>query len=300
VDYTALETFSRDDRPLPEPGHRGDNVLLRAISADYFRAVGIPLVRGRLFNRRDETGPKVAIVNQALVRRYFPGEEPLGKRIERLLPNLDWKTIVGVVGDERNDGLRAEPQPEVYFPIPMHMPFEAILVVRTIADPLNTAAALQSELRALDKTLPVTIKTMPQQIADLVVRPRFQTIVVSVFSMLALLMAAVGVYGVASWAVAQRTREIGVRMALGAAPADVVRLVLGGALGPVSLGLLTGTAGALAAGRYLESLLFGVKPVDVGTLASAGLVLAATVLVATYIPARRAARANPAVTLRTE
>ena len=113
-------------------------------------------------------------------------------------------------------------------------------------------------------------------------------------------MAGVGVYGVASWAVAQRTREIGVRVALGAAPDDVQRLVLGGALGPICLGLLAGTAGALAGGRYLESLLFGVKPADVGTLASAGLVLAATVLVSTYIPARRAARANPAVTLRSE
>jgi putative ABC transport system permease protein len=182
----------------------------------------------------------------------------------------------------------------------MHMPFEAILVVRTVADPLSTAAALQSELRALDKTLPLTIQTMPQQIADLFARPRFQTIVMSIFSALALIMAAVGVYGVASWAVAQRTREIGVRMALGAAPADVLRLVLGGALGPLGLGVLIGTAGALAAGHYLESLLFGVKPADVGTLASACMVLAATVLGATYIPARRAARGNPAATLRAE
>jgi len=300
ADYTALATFSREDRPLPEPGHRGDNVLLRGISADYFRAVGIPLVRGRLFTERDEAGPKVVIVNQALIRRYFLGEEPLGKRIEGLLPDLDWKTVVGVVGDERNDGLRAEPQPEAYFPIPMRMPFEAILVVRTVADPLITAGALQRELRELDKTLPVTVQTMPQQIAGLLARPRFQTIVMSIFSALALVMAAVGVYGVASCAVAQRTREIGVRMALGAAPAAVLRLVLGGALGPISLGLLAGTAGALAAGRYLESLLFGVKPADIGTLASAGLVLAAAVLVATYFPARRAARANPSVTLRSE
>ncbi len=173
-------------------------------------------------------------------------------------------------------------------------------MVRTVADPLITAGALQRELRELDKTLPVTVQTMPQQIAGLLARPRFQTIVMSIFSALALVMAAIGVYGVASWAVAQRTREIGVRMALGAAPAAVLRLVLGGAIGPISLGLLAGTAGALAAGRYLESLLFGVKPADIGTLASAGLVLAAAVLVATYIPARRAARANPSVTLRSE
>ena len=296
----GLSTFSREDRPMPEPGHRGDNVVIRCIGADYFRALGIPLVRGRVFTERDESGPKLVIVNQALVRRYFPHEEPLGRRILAVRPNLDWKTIVGVVGDERNDGLRAEPQPEAYCPIPMQMPFEAILLVRTGADPLSTAAALQSELRSMDKTLPVTVRTMPEQIADLLARPRFQTMVMSIFSALALIMAAVGVYGVASWAVAQRTREIGVRMALGAAPADVLRMVLRGALGPLSMGVMAGTAAALALSRYLQSLLFGVQATDAKTFAVAACVLAATTLAATYIPARRAARANPAATLRAE
>jgi len=297
----GLQTFSRDDRPLPEPGHRGDNMLVRTVSADYFRVMGIPLVRGRLFAASESREAAVVIVNQALVRRYFPNEDSLGKRIGGLRPDVQWKTIVGIVGDERNDGLRSDPQPEAYLPIEQaHHLGDAWLVARTDAAPPNIAGTIERELRALDHTRPVTVETMPQQIADLVARPRFQTIVMSIFSALALVMAAVGVYGVASWAVAQRTREIGVRMALGAARADVLRLVLGGALGPICLGLLTGTAGALIAGRYLESLLFGVKPADGGTLASAGLVLAATVLVATYIPARRAAGANPAATLRSE
>ena len=299
-DNSGVSTFSREDRPLPEPGHRGDNVVRRFIAGDYFRALGIPLVRGRLFTARDESGPKVVIVNRALVRRYFPDEEPLGKRILAVRPNLEWNTIVGVVGDERNDGLRAEPQPEAYFPIPMHMPFEAILVMRTGADAVNTAATLQNELRAMDKTLPSTVRTMPERIADLLARPRFQTVVMSIFSALALIMAAVGVYGVASWAVAQRTREIGVRMALGAAPADVLGMVLRGALEPLGIGLLAGTAGALGLSRYLESLLFGVGATDAKTLVVTGCVLAATTLAATYIPARRAARMNPAATLRSE
>jgi ABC-type lipoprotein release transport system permease subunit len=165
---------------------------------------------------------------------------------------------------------------------------------------LNIAAAIRAELRELDKTLPVTVQTMPQQLAELLARPRFQTLMMAIFSALALAMAAVGVYGVASWSVAQRTREIGVRMALGAAPGDVLRLVLHGSLAPLFVGLAAGTAGALAATRYLESLLFGVKPNDALTLSTAACVLSATAVLATYIPARRAARTNPAVTLRSE
>jgi putative ABC transport system permease protein len=299
--YGAIQTFSREDRPLPEPGHRGDNMIVRAVNKDYFRAIGIPLIRGRVFTKGETREAMVVIVNQALVRRYFPDEEPLGKRIGGVRPEPQWKTIVGVVADEKNAGLRSDPQPEMYLPLERnHMVEDAWLLIRAAGEPLTVAGMVQRELRALDPHRPVTVQTMPEQLAELLARPRFQTLVMAIFSALALAMAAVGVYGVASWSVAQRTREIGVRMALGAAPGDVLQMVLRGALGPLCTGVIAGTAGALAATRYLESLLFGVKANDSLTLATAGCVLALTALLATYIPAQRAARTNPAVTLRSE
>ena len=299
--WGALQTFSREDRPMPEPGHRGDNMIVRAVNKDYFRAMGVPLIQGRVFAEGETREALVAIVNQALVRRYFPNEDPLGKRIAGIRPEPQWKTIVGVVADEKNAGLRSDPQPEMYLPLERnHMVEDAWLVIRTEGDSPATAGLVQQELRALDPHRPVTVQTMPDQLGELLARPRFQTLMMAIFSALALAMAAVGVYGVASWSVAQRTREIGVRMALGAAPGDVLRLVLRGALGPLGVGVAAGTAGALATTRYLESLLFGVKPNDAFTLAAAGGILAAAALVATYIPARRAAQTNPAATLRSE
>jgi len=299
--WGAIQTFSREDRPFPEPGHRGDNMVVRAVNRDYFRAIGIPLISGRVFTEGETRESLVVIVNQALVRRYFPDDEPLGKRIGGVRPEPQWKTIVGVVADEKNAGLRSDPQPEMYLPLERnHMVEDAWLVIRAAGEPPTVAGLVQHELRALDPHRPVTVQTMPEQLAGLLARPRFQTLMMAIFSMLALAMAAVGVYGVASWSVAQRTREIGVRMALGAAPGDVLRMVLHGALPPLCVGVIAGTAGALAATRYLESLLFGVKPDDSLTLATAACVLVATALLATYIPARRAAGANPAITLRSE
>jgi putative ABC transport system permease protein len=299
--WGAIQTFSREDRPLPEPGHRGDNIIVRDVNKGYFRAMGIPLVRGRLFAEGEMREAMVAIVNQALVRRYFPNEEPLGKRIGGIRPDFKWKAIVGVVGDEKNAGLRADPQPEWYFPLEQrHWVEDAWLVIRATGEPSALAGMVQHELHALDGSRPVIVQTMPEELAEILAPPRFQTLMMAIFSALALAMAAVGVYGVASWSVAQRTREIGVRMALGAAPGDVLRMVLRGALGPLCLGVVIGTAGALATTRYLQSLLFGVKPNDAATLAAAGSILAAAAIAATYIPARRAARANPAVTLRSE
>ena len=196
---SGLQGFSRQDRPLPEPGHRGDNMLLRSVSEDYFRAMGIPLVRGRAFTAGDRAESlAVVVVNQTLARRYFPNEDPLGKRIGGLYPDFHWTTIVGVVGDEKNDGLQGAPQPQAYSPLAQHETLnDAWLVVRTAGEPRAAAAAIRSELRGLDKTIPVTVQPMPDQIAELLARPRFQAGVMAIFSVLALLMAAAGVYGVA-------------------------------------------------------------------------------------------------------
>jgi putative ABC transport system permease protein len=301
ADYGAIQTFSREDRPLPEPGHRGDNMLLRAVSADYFPVMGIPLVKGRLFTASETRESKIVLVNEALVRRFFPNENPLGKLIGGLPPDVEWKTIVGVVGDERNNDLRSDPQPEAYSPIERnHWVEDAWLVVRTPAEPANIAGAIRRELSTLDRSRPIIVQAMPERIAELLARPRFQTLMMSIFSALALVMAAVGVYGVASWAVVQRRPEIGVRLALGATARDVLGLVLARALRAVCLGIAAGAAGALAAGRYLESMLFGVKPNDALTLLAAASVLAVAAVFATSIPALRAARANPAATLRSE
>jgi|SRR5579871_379466 len=297
----AIQTFSREDKPLPEPGHRGDNIIVRDVNRDYFQAMGIPLVQGRGFNERETRESMVAVVNQALVRRYLPNEDPLGKRIGGLRPEPEWKTIVGVVADEKNAGLRMDPQPEMCLPFErQHKVEDGWLVVRATGEPSALAALVQQELRALDPRRPVTVETMPEQLAGLLARPRFQTLMMAIFSALALAMAAVGVYGVASWSVAQRTREIGVRMALGAAPGDVSRMVLRAAMVPLGAGVAAGAAGALATTRYLESLLFGVKANDSITLITAACILVGTALAATYVPARRAAAMNPAVTLRSE
>ena len=298
----CLQTFSRADQPLPEPGHRGDNMLLRSVSPGFFRTLGIGLVRGRLFTERDRPGaPPVAIVNQALVHRYFPNEEPLGKRIGAMRPDLVWKTIVGVVADVKNSGLKSEPQPEAYLPINFADTVgEPELIARVAGDPPTTLAVLKSELQSLDKSIPLTVRTMPQEITELSAATRFQTILMVVFALVALALAAVGVYGVASGAAAQRTREIGIRMALGANAGGIVRLMIAGSFGPVAVGLIAGIAGALAVARYLETLLFEVKASDPLTLAAVACILCAVALIASYIPARRASKVDPMAVLRVE
>jgi len=298
--FGGIQTFSREDRPLPEPGHRGDNMIRRGVSPGYFRTIGIPLLRGRDFTVDDtEHAPEVMIVNQALVRRYFPGEDPIGKRIGGLRPDIAWKTIVGVVGDERNDGIRSEPQPESYSPITQEPGLDVpALIVRTVANPKDTTAMLRAELRNLDKTLLVTVETMPEQLAELLARPRFQTLMMAIFSALALAMAAVGVYGVASWGVAQRTREIGVRMALGAAPSGIFGLMIGYGLRLSAAGIAAGLIAAFLLTRTIASLLVGIKPTDPLTFCGMAIFFLLIAALATWIPARRAAALDPSSALR--
>jgi putative ABC transport system permease protein len=289
-------TFSREGRPLPGPFHRGDNMTDRHVTADYFEVLGIPLLRGRLFTAADPPD-QTAIVNQTLVQTFFPGEDPIGKKIDLLSKSP--KTIIGIVVDSKNSGLNLPPIPEMDCPLPPKPPTVKI-IVRTVGDPLQTASALREELHSLDPQMVVTVRTMNQQFDELTARPRFNGLLFGSFAAIALLLAMVGVYGVISFAVARRTQEIGIRMALGADSNRVVRLILRDALVPTAIGIVTGLWAAAAASRSLGSLLYDIKPTDPATYILASLALATVGFAAALFPARRAARVDPMTVLKTD
>jgi putative ABC transport system permease protein len=279
---------------------------LLSVTPDYFRALGIPLARGRLFTDADREGtPPVCLINETLARQSFPGEDPVGKRIKQGgsdRPDNQFMEVVGVVGDVRYEGLHAKVQPTFYLPYQQSPWFDMSLVVRTsVAEPRSLAAAVSREVWALDRDLPVArVATMEELMSRSVAQPRFRTLLVAVFSCVALLLAAVGVYGVMSYAVVRRTHEIGVRVALGAQVRDVLRLVVGHGLRLVLAGIGLGLAGALLLTRVMEGLLYGVSAADPLTYAGIAVLLAAVALLASYIPARRATKVDPMVALRYE
>ncbi|HEX2095285.1 MAG TPA: ABC transporter permease [Longimicrobiaceae bacterium] len=271
----------------------------RAVSPGYFETVGVPLLRGRALSGRDHVdAPAVVVINQEAARRYFPGENPVGKRISF------WGTkreIVGVVGNERFHGLTEEMPPAAYPPLGQTPMGTATLLVRTTGDPEALAPAVAGIVRGIDPELALSdVETLEQTLARSIAQPRFTTVLLGTFASLALLLALVGVHGVLSYTVAQRTREIGVRIALGASRREVVRMVVGQGAAAVLPGLLLGLAASLAGARVLSRLLFGIAPTDPLTFLSvAGLVTAAALL-ASYLPALRAARMDPMVALRSE
>ena len=275
------------------------------VNETYFAALGAPLVRGRLFTERDDDkAPDVAIINQTLAKQYFPNVDPIGRRLKNggpESPNNSWNTIVGVVGNINYSGLDAAPEPTVYFPFRQATSNNQYVVLRTAGDPRSLAAAARGVVAALDKDLPVAnLRTMDELMTASVAPPRFRTILVSMFAVVGLLLAAIGIYGVMAYAVTERTHELGVRMALGADRGDVLRMVLGEAMRLAAAGVVLGLAGAFAATRLIQSLLFGVTPTDTATFAGIAALLVATALVASYLPARRATRVDPMVALRYE
>jgi predicted permease len=289
-------------RPLP-PRYRVDKPV---VSPEYFRAMGIRLLTGRGFTERDiSIAPGVAVVSQAVARSIWPGEDPIGKRItmeDHPKPG-DWLTIVGVVDDVKQQGLTKKADPAIYQPYSQvlrpfflsHMSF----VVRTAANPTTVAAAMRGVLQEVDKDQPVqSIAAMADVISTTTAEPRFQARLITVFSMLALLLSAIGIYGVLAYSVTERTHEIGIRMALGAGKADIVRMVIRRSLGLVTAGVAVGMAGAVAVTRVLGNLLFNVKPTDPATFVMVAALLAAVALLAGLLPARRAARVDPLVSLR--
>jgi putative ABC transport system permease protein len=308
-------------RPTPPPNQLPDAVN-RVISPDYFRTMHVPLVKGRYFTEQDNQGSRrVAIINETLAHDYWPERDPLGAELE--FPGIEPHApggavslgrpqkakeparfaIVGVVGSAKNRGLKVEPEDEIYVPYSQsptyYMP--QTLLVRTSGDPTLAISAVRHEVQILDEEQPISeVHTMDQVMAQAQALHRFPMVLLGVFAGLALALAAVGIYGVVSYSVAQRTHEIGIRMALGAEGHDVLKMVMGRGTGLAALGIGIGLAGAVAATRTMSGLLYGVRPADLATFAAVTVLLAAVGLLASFIPAFRAAQVDPIVALRHE
>ena len=296
-------SFMIEGRPIPAVTER-PRAFYRVISPDYFQAMGIPLRRGNQFTDRDsDEVPGVAIINDAAARKYWPDEDPLSKRIKRGRPESKnpWLTIVGSVSSAKQLSLREGTQPEVYVPYLQNTGRTFTLVARTTSDARMLVGAIRKEVSTIDKDLPVSnVNLMEELIFNSVSQPRLYVILLSVFAALALILAAVGLYGLMSYSVTLRTHDIGIRMALGARPVDIFRQVVGHALRLALIGLGIGIVLALLFTRVITSLLYGIKATDPLTLVVTSLVLLGVALMAAYVPAHRATKVDPMITLRHE
>ncbi len=273
----------------------------RFVSPGYFQAMGVPLVRGRLFDQRDIKGAQeTVIVNENLAQRFWPNTDPIGKRLERG-DEEPWRTVVGVVRDSKEFSVDKEPPISIYHPhdqLPIGTMF---LVVRTKSDPAPLTARITREIQALDPDVPAfDVRSMEDRLSDALARRRFAMFLLTIFAVVALVLAAIGVYGVMAYSVNQRRREIGIRMALGAQPGRILQMILRRSFLLVALGVTIGIGGALGLTRFMASLLFGVSATDVRAFLIPTLLLAAVSLLAGYFPARRAAKVEPMIALRSE
>jgi putative ABC transport system permease protein len=267
------------------------------------------LLAGRVFDSRDnQHTPKVVIINRTAARRYWPNDDPIGKRILSNFDEDQWTTIIGVVGDVKHTGLDAEANPENYYHY-LQIPPEAMnfaestmaLVIRTSGDPAAMTSAVRGELRSLDPSQPVfDVHTMQDRLYGSVAQPRFRTVLISTFAGLALVLAALGLYGVVAYSVSQRTTELGIRTALGAQPGSILKLVVFRAVGLAALGLGIGVTVTVASSRMLSRFLFGVSAADPITLAGTCLIILLVALAASLVPGFRAAKVDPAIALRAE
>jgi putative ABC transport system permease protein len=298
--------FDVEGRPEAAPGTRSMTDY-RLINSDYFAAMGIKMLKGRAFSRHDtEAAPGVVIINETLAARYFAGEDPIGRRLDLSGDPKDLREIVGVVGDVRNYGVDAEVKPEVYVPFLQSAPeylssvvSALTIVVRSAIEPTALAAAVREQVQALDKDQPVSeIRTMEYYLADSMAQRRFNMLLLGVFAGLALVLAAVGIYGVIAYNVTQRTHEMGIRIALGARSGDILRLVFTNAMVTTLTGIVIGLAAAFALTRLLQSLLYQVTATDPFVFATIPILLLVVAGVATYIPARRAMKIDPITALR--
>ena len=297
--YYLGRVFLTEGQPEP-PATKDTMAAWSVIQPGYFETMGIPLVQGRTFTDRDtKDAAPVIIITQAMARQMFPNQSPLGRRIRSWRDENKYREIVGVVGDVRYFGLSEDIGNNVYVPHAQDTWSAMAVSVRTRGDPMALLRSMRDEIWSVDKKLSISeVKTMDQILDTQLARPRFSVFLLGLFAATALLLAAIGIYGVMSYAVAQRTREIGIRMALGAMRSDVLRMVAGHAAILAGVGTCAGIIGALAATRLLRTLLFGVDPTDTFTFVAVPVVLIVVALAASYVPARRATKVDPTVTLR--
>ncbi len=298
----ARTDFAVEGRPEALPGQEpGTDV--RVTDENYFAAMNIPVLRGRTFTTQEATEDrKVVVINEAMARKYFPNEDPIGKRlIVQMKAEPEPTEIIGIVRDAKYDKLEGETYPMVYWTHPQLAYTTMTLVVRTAGNPTALAAAAQREIQAIDKDQPIAdVRTMEAWVDESVSRARFGTMLLAVFAGVALVLAAVGIYGVMSYSVTQRTHEIGIRIALGAQTKDVLRLVVGQGMTLIVIGVVVGLAAAYALTRVMSSMLYSVSATDPTTFVGISALLAFIALLACYIPARRATRVDPMVALRYE
>jgi putative ABC transport system permease protein len=285
------------------PFRKGEQPLVstRVTTPGYFSTVETALRRGRLFTAHDDAkAGRVILVNETFAKRFLPGQQAIGQRLQ-LGTDKETQEIIGVVADVKNDDLEEAADPTAYLPYAQNPSRTMNLVIRGTQDPTQLVAAVRSEVRALDPALPVSrVKTVSQMIQERVSPKRLMAYILAVFALSALLLASVGIYGVMSYAVTQRTHEIGIRMALGARAADVLKLVVKNGMSLALVGVAIGLAGSFALTRLLTDLLFQVAPTDKNTFAGVATCLIVVALLACYIPARRATKVDPLVALRDE
>jgi putative ABC transport system permease protein len=273
----------------------------RRITPGYPQTMGMPLLEGRALTDADREGmPRVALINETMARQFWPGEDPVGKRFKEVWLK-EWTTVVGVVGDVKSQGLAGKVEPEAYRPLSQLPAHDLSLVVRTSNEPMALAPLLRTAVAGVDAHVPVSeIRTAETIVSSSVAGARFTMLLLAAFAAVALVLAAVGIYGVISYAVGRRTREIGVRVALGAPGGEVLRMVLRQALELAGIGAAIGVAAAFATTRVLQSLLFGVSATDPLILLTVPLLLVGVALLASYVPARRATKVDPMMALRAE
>ncbi|HXG65767.1 MAG TPA: ABC transporter permease [Blastocatellia bacterium] len=300
-DWQGTSFTIEGEPPLPPDANRQINFTF--VTPGYFRAMGVPLLRGRNFTEQDGPGaPNVILINETLARRFFPTEDPIGKRLFVGFSSNVPREVVGIVGDVRHSDFYQPPTAHVYVPCYQAAFMNSMsLVARSRAQSSAVIAAAREQIRSFDRALPIyDIKTMEQVVSESLAQPRFSGLLLGLFAVLALALGSVGIYGVISYSVAQRTHEIGVRMALGAQRRDILKMVVGRGMRPVFIGLGIGLAGALWLTRFLSSLLFGVSATDPMIFAGVALLLLLAALLACYVPARRATKVDPMMALRYE